>query len=336
MIPDGTTATPLRWGVLGAARINGKVVPSIRAGGDDVVLLGASSLGRAEDAARTLGVPRAVEGYAAVVADPDVEAVYLPLANHQHREWLLAAAAAGKHCLCEKPMVLAAADALEIQGAFRAAGRRVMEGFMWRHHPQVARAREHFVPGRLGDVRRFHATFSFALDRPEDYRWVRSMGGGALLDIGGYCVNAARFFFRGEPTAVSVRAGFRPGDEGVDESAAGWLDFGDGRLATFSVSFASGFSQGIEVVGAEGRARIGRPWNAMEKPALLELDRGYDHDQEEIAPADPYRLMAEHFTALARDPAMPMGLAEDGVAQARVLDAMLASARADGAIVAVA
>jgi predicted dehydrogenase len=273
------------------------------------------------------------DGYAAVVGDPDVDAVYLPLANSLHHRWLLAAAAAGKHCLCEKPLTVTAAEAREAREAFARAGRRLMEAFMWCHHPQAARVAEMLVPGQLGAARRFHATFSFPLDRPDDYRWRRAMGGGALLDIGCYGVSAARRFFRGEPRAVSARAVLRPGADGVDESAAAWLDFGDGRLATLSCSFASAFSQGLEVTGTEGRARLDRPWLSAAEPARIDVERGFDRRTEEIAPADAYRLMAEHFGRIAADPALPAAPGEDGVAQAIVLDALLASARGGGAVI---
>ncbi len=316
---------PLRWGVLSAARILGKVVPSLLATGGRVVVVGASRADRAEAAAAEHGIERAAAGYAAVLRDPEVEAVYVPLVNSMHREWALAAAAAGKHCLCEKPLAMSAADAREIRDAYRAVGRRCVEAFMWRHHPQVPRARELFAPGNLGDPRRVHATFSFPLDRPDDYRWVRSLGGGALLDLGGYCVNAARYFFRREPVAASARAVVRPGEEGVDESVAAWLDFGDGRLATFSVSFASGFAQGMEIVGTEGRARLDQPWNAMGKPVRIPWQRGFTHGEEEVPGTNPYREMAGHFTQRVRDPDLPDEPAEDGVAQAVVLDALRSS-----------
>lgn len=331
--PGGPAATSLRWGVLGAARILRKVVPALRAAGGEVAMIGASGPERAREAAAAHGIERAVEGYAAVVADERIDAIYLPLANSLHLPWLLAAAAAGKHCLCEKPLALSAAEARTARDAFARSGRRLMEAFMWCHHPQAARVRELLVPGRLGAPRRVDATFSFPLDRPGDYRWSRAMGGGALLDIGCYGVSAARFFFGREPVAVSVRARFRPGEDGVDETAAAWLDFGEGRLATLSCSFVSAFAQGVEVIGTEGRARLDRPWLSAGAPARIEIERGFEREAEEIAPVDCYRLMVEHFARLVGDPSLPPAPGEDGVAQAVVLDAMLASARAAGAVI---
>ncbi len=203
---------------------------------------------------------------------------------------------------------------------------------MWRHHPQARWLRERFVAGDLGEVRRVHASFSFTLDRPDDYRWKESMGGGAILDIGSYAMNAARFFLDAEPVAASVRAALRPGDDGVDESAAGWVDFGGGRGATFSCSFVAAFSQGLEILGTEGSARIDRPWLSVDEPATVRIERGYDRETKVFEPADAYRTMVEHFTQLVRDPQAEMGLAEDGLDQARAMDTLLTSARADGAI----
>jgi xylose dehydrogenase (NAD/NADP) len=232
-----TNRLPLRWGIMGAARITRKLIPAMQATGAQVLAIAASRRERAEGVANTHGIPRAYEGYEHLLADPDVEAVYLPLANSLHREWLVAIANAGKACLCEKPLVLKASDARGIRARFARAGCRLQEAFMWRHHPQVAWLLDQLVPGRLGELRRLHATFSFNLDRPDDYRWSAAMGGGALWDIGCYGVNAARFFFRAEPEAASFRAWFSSRPDGVDEAAAGWLDFGGGRFATVSCSF---------------------------------------------------------------------------------------------------
>ncbi|HMB69105.1 MAG TPA: Gfo/Idh/MocA family oxidoreductase [bacterium] len=323
----------LRWGVLGAARILRKVVPALRAAGGRVVVIGASGPERARAAAAEWDIPHAADDYQSVLDDPQVDAIYLPLANSLHHPWLLAAAAAGKHCLCEKPLTVTAAEAREARDAFGRAGRRLMEAFMWCHHPQAARVRELMRPGELGEPRRFHATFSFPLDRPDDYRWKRAMGGGALLDIGCYGVSAARYFLGAEPAAVSARGIFRPGPDGVDESAAAWLDFGEGRVATVSCSFASAFSQGLEVTGSEGRARLDRPWLSADVPVRIDIERGFERRTEEVAPADAYRLMAEHFGRLAADPRLPAAPGEDGTAQADVLGALLASARAGGAVI---
>jgi predicted dehydrogenase len=320
----------LNWGILGAARINRRIAPAIHDAGSQVVALAASSLTRAEEAAAAYDIPRAHEGYQRALDDPDVEIVYLPLANSLHPEWLRATAEAGKACLCEKPLVLSAAEAGDVRDRFAAAGRPLVEAFMWRHHPQATWLKEQLVPGRLGEPKRIHATFSFPLDRPDDYRWSARMGGGAIADIGGYGVNAARYFFGAEPIAVSFRGEFRPGPDGVDDTAAGWLDFGEGRLATISCSIANAFAQGLEVVGTEGRAWVERPWLSVDVPTRVIVERGHDRETKEFPPVNAYRTLVEHFERVVRDGA-DLAPAETGVEQAAALEAAIHSARREGA-----
>jgi predicted dehydrogenase len=234
--------------------------------------------------------------------------------------------------LCEKPLALHADEALAARERFARAGCHLEEAFMWRHHPQARWLREKLTTGGLGAVRRMHASFSFALDRPEDYRWSARMGGGALWDIGCYGVNAARFFFGGEPLAASFHASFTPGVDGVDDTAVGWLDFGGGRGATVSCSFTSAFAQAIEIVGEVGRAWVERPWLAIDVPARVVIERDNEPEVREFEPCNPYRAMIEHFTRVVREPSADRWPAEDGGEQARVMEGLLASARAGGAV----
>jgi predicted dehydrogenase len=256
--------------------------------------------------------------------------------------WLLPTAEAAKACLCDKPVALTAAEAREVAGRFAAAGRPLVEAFMWRHHPQAAWLKEQLVPGRLGEPRRIHATFSFMLDRPDDYRFSAAMGGGAIADIGCYGVNAARFFFGVEPAAVSFRGSFTPGDDSVDHTAAGWLDFGDGRLATVSCSITNAFAQGLEVVGTEGRAWMERPWLSVDTPTRVTVERGYEQETKEFPPVNAYRLLVEHFERVVRKTSARPGSdtlhsaslapAEIGVEQAVALESVALSPRQGGAI----
>jgi predicted dehydrogenase len=317
---------------MGAARITRKLIPALQATGAQVLAIAASRREKAEQVANTHGIPRAYGGYEHLLADPEVEAVYLPLANSLHREWLIATVAAGRACLCEKPLVLSARDARDLRERFARAGCRLQEAFMWRHHPQVVWLEKQLVPGKLGEVRRLHATFSFTLDRPADYRWSAAMGGGALWDIGCYGVNAARFFFRAEPEAASFRASFSSQPDGVDESVAGWLDFGGGRFATISCSFTSAFSQRIELVGSEGQAWLERPWLTVDVPARVLIERANQPVVREFGPTNSYRAMIEHFTKAVRDPSADLWPAEDGCAQAVVMEGVVESARRGGAV----
>lgn len=316
-------AEPLGWGILGAARIAGKILPALRASGARVEAVAARDRARAEQLAAAHGIRRTWGRYEEVLADPAVDAVYLPLVNHLHHEWLVAIADAGKHCLCEKPLALSAAEATHVTGRFRDAGLCLQEAFMWRHHPQVRWLDRELEPGKLGSPRRIHASFSFPLDRPHDYRWRRSLGGGVLWDIGCYGVNAARYFFRSEPIAASFRGIWGDGEDAADETVAGWLDFGEGRLATISCSFRSAFDQGLVIAGTEGTARVERPWLAVDQAAAVRTQRGYEMDVHEFEPVNAYRAMIEHFTRAVRGAEPWPG--EDGGAQAHAMGAAFGS-----------
>jgi xylose dehydrogenase (NAD/NADP) len=334
-MPAPTNPAPLRWGILGAARIAAKsLIPALRASGGEVSALAASDRRRAESFAREHGIPRVHDGYSALLDDPEIDAIYLPLANDAHQTWAIRAAGAGKHCLCEKPMALNAREAAEMVDAFQKSGTVLQEAFMWRHHEQVAWLSERIAQGELGELVAMHGHFSFALDRPGDYRWQAARGGGSFWDVGCYCVNAARLFFGGEPVAVSGRFCLhrRNGGDGdpVDESAAGWLDFGRGRLATFSSSFVASFAQGVELVGTKARAWISRPWlQAGGTPRIL-IETDGARAVREFPAVNGYVRMIRQFTARARNPSEGLSPGEDGLDQARAMDAIFQSAKADG------
>ena len=328
MTEAGNSQKGLRWGILGAARIARKaVVPAIVAQGGHVAAVGASNRERAEAFARDLNIERAVEGYQAVLDDPAIDAVYIPLANGLHFRWALEVARAGKHCLCEKPMALNAGEAIELRETFKRMDCRLMEGFMWRHHPQAAWALERLRRGDLGQLRGIHGRFSFPLDRPDDYRWRDDQGGGAFWDLGCYCVNAMRFFYDTQPEAVSARSTpVSPGSQ-ADRSTVGWLDFGQDRLGTFACSFDSAFEQTLQLVGTEGRLRLDRPFSSSNQPVEARLVINGEIETMAFDPVDTYLLMIEHFTRAVRDPSFSLRPAEDGVAQASVMEALAESHR---------
>lgn len=328
--PD-PTPKPLHWGILGAARIARKAVAAaIQAGGGTIEAIGASSRERAESFAQDFKIPNAYEGYQAVLDNSEVEAVYLPLANGLHFRWALACARTGKHCLCEKPLVLSADEARQLREAFEKAGCRLVEGFMWRHHPQTAWIEQMLREGEIGELRRIRASFSFMLNRPDDFRWTDAQGGGALWDIGVYCVNAMRLFFGQEPVAVSARSHFMQTSGRTDRSTSGWLDFGNDRLATFDCSFVSAYEQSLTLVGTEGLLTVDRPFSGLgvaAKATIRSDDKSIEHP---IAPNNAYEKMVAHFTRAARDPSFALQPAEDGLDQAFVMEALAESAAKDG------
>lgn len=325
-------AKPLRWGILGAARIAQKsLIPAIRAAGGEVVAIGASTRARAETFAKENGIARAYEGYQRVLEDDEVDAVYLPLANGLHLEWGVKTAQALKPCLLEKPMTLNAADARELRAEFSRAGVRLQEAFMWRHHAQIEWARKQVESGAIGKLQRIHTSFSFTLDRPADYRWKPEQGGGALWDIGCYCVNASRYFFGREPEAASVAALIHEKNR-VDESAVGWLDFGNGNHAAFTCSFNAMFHQSIDLIGTEARIWIAKPWLQVGQETKVMIERDGEKTIQQFEPMNAYAAMIANFTRAVRDDGAALAPGEDGQDQAIAMEGVLQSAMNGGEV----
>jgi predicted dehydrogenase len=235
---------------------------------------------------------RTLASYQAVLEDPEVGAVYIPLVNSLHKDWTLRALAAGKHVLCEKPLAMSATEAEEMAEAARVSGRLLMEGFMYRFHPRMLQFRD-----RLDRPRHVHAAFSFRLRSPGNYRLQAELGGGALYDTGCYCVDVARWIL-GEPEDVVSVAHV----DGVDMSLAAALSFGGGGQATLWASFEAPEHQELVVVGEGETSRLDRPFTSWRDPD------------------DPYRLMVEAFAeaVLSGSPA-PLPV-ENSIANLRVLD----------------
>lgn len=332
MVKPETQCKPLKWGILGAARIARKsFAHAILDTGGKIMAIGASTRERAEAFARDFGIPHAYESYEAVLANDEVEAVYIPLANGLHFQWALECARAGKHCLCEKPLALTAADAAELRQAFDQAGCRIVEGFMWRHHPLAAWLQEQISEGEIGDLRRVNASFSFMFDRPDDYRWLDEQGGGALWDIGCYCVNSMRFLFGDEPLLVSARSKWVAPERRADASTVGWLDFGEDRLGTFDCSFTSTYHQFLSLVGTRGVITVDRPFRGVADTTIVRTQVDESVSEQIFPPDNSYARIVEHFTRAVCDPSFALQPAEDGLAQAIVMEALARSAAAGGA-----
>jgi predicted dehydrogenase len=308
----GAAFEPVRWGVLGATSVvaTRAVLPA----------LAASDRGRVVAvASRT-----SAEGYAPyarVLADPAVEAVYLPLPNSLHQEWTLRAAAAGKHVLCEKPLGRSAAEAREMADACATAGVVLMEAYMSPFHPRAAALAGLVAAGGLGRLRFAAAAFTFPLGEPGNHRWRPEMGGGALLDVGIYCLApvvaaAGRF-----PVAVS--AATVPSATGVDASFSGWLDFGHGFTAAFSVSFEAPERQHLELVGTAATVLVEDAFAGGargQRPHLVHAGGGRGPEPVVAPDEDPYRLMVDHFADVVRGTATPARPPSESVALLGLLD----------------
>jgi predicted dehydrogenase len=317
----------LRFGVLSTADIGlRKVLPAmLRADRVEVVAIASRDRARAAAAAAELGIDRAHGSYEDLLADPDVDAVYNPLPNHLHAEWTIAAARAGKHVLCEKPLATTAADAERMIEACEQAGVVLMEAFMYRLHPSWVAVRELVASGRIGALRAVQSWFSYFNDDASNIRNRLDAGGGALFDIGCYCVNLSRMLFGTEPTRVQGSVTRDP-TMGIDVLTSAILDFPDG-VASFTSTTRAEPDQRVHVYGTDGRIAIEIPFNIPpDRPTRVLVSAGGDPpttpDTEELVfePADPYTVQGERFAAAVLD-GVPVPIpTSDAVANLRVIE----------------
>ncbi|HXC59283.1 MAG TPA: Gfo/Idh/MocA family oxidoreductase [Steroidobacteraceae bacterium] len=323
---------PVIWGVLSTARIGViKVIPAmLRSPLVQVRGIASRNLSAAEATARRLGIPRAYESYEALIADPEIEAIYNPLPNHLHVPLTLAAARAGKHVLCEKPIALSAGEARLLQ---EVAGKvRVAEAFMVRHHPQWERVRALLNADRIGSLRFVQAAFSYFNDNPADIRNQLDIGGGALYDIGCYPIVAGRFIFDAEPLRVMALVDRDPALR-IDRTTSGLLDFGGGRQLAFTVSTQTCSHQRVTVLGTRGRIEVEIPFNAPQGAiSRIRIDDSGAPDgsgitMETLSEADQYRRLVENFSRTVRGEPAPYWGLDDAIAQMKVIDALWRSER---------
>jgi predicted dehydrogenase len=313
----------MRWGLLSTANINGKLLAGAR-GTDEatVVAVASRDRGRAEDFAREHGIERAHGSYEDLLADPEVDAIYNPLPNSMHVEWSIRALEAGKHVLCEKPMSRRPAEVEEAFAAAERAGRVLEEAFMWRHHPQALRLRELLDEGAVGTLRLVTSSFSFPLADVSNIRMQGSIDGGSLMDVGCYCVSGLRLV-AGEPERVSAEQVI--GGEDVDVALAATLRFPGDVIGSFHCGFSIGNRRHLEAIGDEGSLFLADPWHGHARGIELRRDDGVE--LIEIAEADPYTHELVDFARAVRgeDGGVRLGR-EDAIAQARVIEALYASA----------
>ena len=311
----------LRWGILSTANITDKLLDS---GSDqEFVAVGSRDGARAEAYAREKGIARAHGSYEALLADPDVDAIYNPLPNALHVEWSSRALEAGKHVLCEKPLSRRPED---VERAFDVAereGRVLAEAFMWRHHPQVARARELLDGGAIGDLRIIRAHFAFKAADPDDIRLQADLDGGGLMDVGCYCVSGCRTLAGAEPERAYAE--LVPGGHGVDVALAATLRFPGDVLAHLDCGLSYPGGSLLAAAGTEGSFALADPWHGND--AVIELRRG-DGSVERIdaGPASSYALELADFEAAVRGERRPLLGRDDALGQARTIAALYTSA----------
>jgi D-xylose 1-dehydrogenase (NADP+, D-xylono-1,5-lactone-forming) len=314
-------ADAVKWGILSTADINRKVIPGAHES-PKVELLAVASRdeARAREYAGEWNIERAYGSYEELLADPDVEAIYNPLPNTMHVEWSIKAMEAGKHVLCEKPF---ARDPAEVSRAFDVAdatGRILSEAFMYRHNPQAARLSELVRDGAIGELRLIRAAFSYSLYDPDNIRLRTDLEGGALMDVGCYCVSGSRLL-AGEPQRVYGEA--RIGETGTDWVFAGTLRFPGDVLATFDCGTALVDRDELEATGSEGSIFLDDPWHGVNP--VIEVRRDSGTERIELERVDSYRLELENVGDAIRGEAELLLGREDAVAQARALQALYQS-----------
>jgi predicted dehydrogenase len=321
---------PVAWGILGTATIARKcVIPALQASSTCALrVLGSRDPNGADDFCSTHGIDKVVDGYEAVVNDPKVEAIYIPLPNHLHREWSLKALAAGKHVLCEKPLALNAREAREMAEAARDADRLLMEGFMYRFHPRSRRLHRMVTAGEIGSLRLVRAAFCYpmepaVIEAGNNFRLRKETGGGALMDVGCYGVSTARWYFGREPVAVQAQADYHA--NGVDLHLVGSLKFDGGGLAVVEASFISALQQTYTLIGRQAAIELPHdayiPWDKDTHYSI----RGADQEHGEkilVQGADEFRLMVEHVADAIRGRAALAYPSDESVRNMQVLDAL--------------
>ena len=319
-------STQMRWGIIGCASIAERsVIPGIQASETGVAAAIASrDLDKARQMADKLGIPTAYGSYEEILEDKSIDAIYIPLPNHLHKEWSIRAMEAGKHVLCEKPIALNAAEAQEMADSAAANGVHLAEAFMYRNHPRYDRILEIIASGEIGELRGIHGTFTFnSAGSDGNVRFRRDWGGGSIYDVGCYPISAARLIYGAEPVAATVHALLSPEHDHVDMMASGLLEFPDSRALTFDCGMWAAFRNTLEVLGTEGRIEVPSAFIGTPHFYVHTKDGRREEQQPEL---NQYALQADSFAAQARGQADVRFAPADAVANMRAIDACLRSA----------
>ncbi len=318
----------LNWGILSTAKIGiEKVIPAMQQGKlSEIVAIASRTHESAREAAKNLKIPKAFGSYQDLLDDTSIDAVYIPLPNHMHVPWTIKALAANKHVLCEKPIALTATEAKELlKETEKFPHLKVMEAFMYRHHPQWIQALELINGGGIGMVKTVHSFFSYYNDDPENIRNMVDIGGGGLMDIGCYCISLARLIFDAEPQRVFGKIEYDPGFE-TDRICSGILDFVQGT-STFTCSTQLVPYQRVNVFGTKGRIEIEIPFNATpDKPCKILFQNNEIIEEIEIKICDQYTIQGDLFSlSVLKNEKVPTPI-EDAVENMKVLEAVIQSA----------
>jgi predicted dehydrogenase len=326
-----TEGKKARWGILGVAKINDRLLPSFATARNlELAGIASRSLDRAQAAAKAAGIPNAYGSYEALLDDPTIDVVYIPLPNHLHAEWTRRAADRGKHVLCEKPLAPTASEAADLVTYCRAKNVKLMDGFMWPHHPRTALIRERLDGGAIGKVRRVAGTFTFQLPPdPANIRLRPEAAGGSLLDVGCYPVYGIRWAIGQEPVRAWATARY---EFGVDVEMNGVLWFADGGMASFDCGFVHPLRQWLEINGETGTIRVDKMWVPRSRgDFIIEREDG-SVERVGVGAADQVQCMLEDLSRYVLDDEPVRPDPQEAVKTLRVLDALARSAREGRAV----
>lgn len=317
-----------KWGIIGGAGIAIRsVIPGIQKSQTGVIAAIASrDLERAKEVASDLDIPKAYGSYEELLADNEIDAVYIPLPNHLHKPWTIKAAEAGKHVLVEKPIALNASEAQEMVDVCEKHGVTLVEAFMYRHHPRYERVAEIIRSGEIGDVRSIYTNFTFNNAAASDnIRFYRDMGGGSIYDVGVYPISAGRMILGQEPEAVTVQALFSPEHDHVDMMASGLIEFPNNVGLTFDCGMWAAFRNRLEILGTDGRIEVPSAYVGHANFTVYSGDQSREETFDEQL--DAYALQADQFANSVRGIETLRYEPSDAVSNMKVVDACLKSAR---------
>ena len=319
----------IKWGVISTANIGtAKVIPAMQRGTySEIIAIASRNIATAQKAAQELKIAKAYGSYEEILADKEIDAIYIPLPNHLHVEWLLKSLQAGKHVLCEKPITMNYQDAQDLYKDIKKFPElKVMEAFMYRHHPHIQHTKKLILDGVIGELKNMHAVFTYYNVDPKNIRNMADIGGGGLLDIGCYCISISRFMFDAEPLRVNAVIDFDP-EFKTDRLVSAVLEFEKGS-STFSCSTQLSHHQHALIFGTEGKIELRQPFTpqADEKTVIMKTDsNGFEEIQFDAV--DQYTLQGDYFSKAIIEDSEVFTPLEDALANMKVINAVIESAR---------
>jgi predicted dehydrogenase len=321
--------TKVSWGILSTAKIGiVKVIPAMQKGEySEVIAISSRNLDKAKKAAEKLGIPKTYGSYDELLADKEIDAVYIPLPNHLHIEWTIKSLEANKHVLCEKPIGMNYKDAVRLQNEIKRFPKlKVMEAFMYRHHPQTLKTKKLIEHGTIGELRNIHTMFTYYNVNPEDIRNQADIGGGGLLDIGCYCVSISRYLFDSEPRRVCATIEYDPKLE-IDRLISAVLEFEKGN-AVFTCSTQLTNHQYAKILGTKGKMELEIPFTPMPNDsAKITLQTGEKTEEIIFEPCDQYTIQGDMFAQAILNDTNVFTPFEDAVANMKVIDKIIESSK---------